>query len=202
MKLTWPLGDKDTYPIGPIIDGENYGTEDAHVERGEGLAVDIPAPQGTPIYACHDAVVALAHWLPDAGYAVWLQWQEDGHRWQSRDCHMPDIEVDVGRVVSAGDRIGAVGSTGRSTGPHNHFVLECDGERVRPSEYFTEGETPGFGGERMLRTAAQQDVIDRMRGFSAELAKARPPAKARRVEIALQLSEMARHLATEEFPDA
>ena len=165
MSLFWPLGDKALFPIGPIIGGVNYGTEDEHLARGEDIAIDIPASAGTPIYACHDARVSLARWAGDAGYAVWLSWIEDGHRWQSRDCPMPGIEVDAGQDVVAGPRIGAVGSTGKSTGPHDHHVLFCDHARVRPSDiYFPAPQEDDMTQEQKNQVTAHMDELWRVKG--------------------------------------
>jgi len=49
--------------------------------------------------------------------------------------HLSRIEVSEGQNVQSGDRIGAIGSTGWSTGPHLHFELRIDGKAVDPTPY-------------------------------------------------------------------
>ena len=50
--------------------------------------------------------------------------------------HMSQLLASEGDVVSQGDVIGLVGSTGDSTGPHLHFEVRVDGTRVDPLDYF------------------------------------------------------------------
>ncbi|MYB02631.1 MAG: M23 family metallopeptidase, partial [Acidimicrobiaceae bacterium] len=49
--------------------------------------------------------------------------------------HLSRIDVSEGQEVASGDRIGAIGSTGWSTGPHLHFELRIDGRAVDPTPY-------------------------------------------------------------------
>jgi lysostaphin len=53
--------------------------------------------------------------------------------------HLSEISVSVGDVVEKGDRLGAVGSTGQSTGPHLHWGLVVAGIPVNPDEWLTDG---------------------------------------------------------------
>ncbi|MEM6428492.1 MAG: M23 family metallopeptidase, partial [Deinococcota bacterium] len=66
------------------------------------------------------------------GYAVYLD-HADGT--QTRYAHMSRILVAAGTRVRQGDRIGLVGSTGLSTGPHLHFELRFAGRAVNPALY-------------------------------------------------------------------
>ena len=53
--------------------------------------------------------------------------------------HLSEINVKVGDVVKIGQVIGAVGSTGRSTGPHLHYETRIDGEAVDPQKFLRAG---------------------------------------------------------------
>ena len=55
----------------------------------------------------------------------------------ARYAHQAWVDVAVGQPVAAGDVIGAVGSTGRSTGPHLHFEIRVDGTAVDPEPWFS-----------------------------------------------------------------
>jgi murein DD-endopeptidase MepM/ murein hydrolase activator NlpD len=53
--------------------------------------------------------------------------------------HLSDISVAVGQKINAGQRIGRVGSTGRSTGPHLHYETRVDGDAVDPQKFLRAG---------------------------------------------------------------
>lgn len=93
------------------------------------LGIDIAAPQGTPVGASAAGVVTLAE--PDLFYTGGTIVIDHGHGVTSFYSHLAAIDVAVGREVAAGEIIGTVGSTGRSTGPHldwriNWFDLRLD----------------------------------------------------------------------------
>jgi murein DD-endopeptidase MepM/ murein hydrolase activator NlpD len=94
--------------------------------------VDLPAPKGTPIYATRSGVVTIATSHSTAGNYVTINHQ-DGYT--SVYMHMTHYVVYRGDYVKAGQLIGYVGSTGRSTGPHLHFGISYMGEYVNPMDY-------------------------------------------------------------------
>lgn len=92
--------------------------------------MDIAAGKGTPILAPADGVVTLAQ--PDfylTGGTVVL---DHGHGIGSNFLHMSRIDVKVGDAVKQGQVVGAVGSTGRSTGPHLHWGMTWFDTRIDP----------------------------------------------------------------------
>jgi len=94
--------------------------------------MDIAVATGTPILATKDGVVSRAGWIGSYGYAVYLE-HPDGS--QTRYAHMSRVLVRRGQRVRQGERIGLVGSTGLSTGPHLHFEIRYAGRAVNPALY-------------------------------------------------------------------
>ena len=94
--------------------------------------VDLAAPKGTPIYATRSGYVTIATYHSTAGNYVTINHQ-DGY--SSVYMHMTHYVVGVGDYVKAGQLIGYVGSTGRSTGPHLHFGISYNGTYVNPMDY-------------------------------------------------------------------
>lgn len=178
MKLTWPVAG---YPI-------SRGSE-AHEAENQEKAVDIACPQGTPLLAVHDGLIAYTGYRGDCGLAVDIIFQEDGADYVCRYCHLSWALITVGQLVEAGQLIGFAGSTGLSSGPHLHLACWRDGERVRPEDYLTEAP--------MRRTPEQESLIQRLRGYAAELDRSRAPRKVRREVIAAELRKDADDLEVE-----
>jgi len=95
--------------------------------------VDIAAPIGTPIYALFNGTVIESPQTGTFGSQVIIQ-QGD---LQVRYAHMDVIEVVPGQRVRQRERIGTVGNTGNSTGPHLHLGLYLRGVAVDPEYIFT-----------------------------------------------------------------
>lgn len=93
--------------------------------------VDLVAPAGTPVVAAADGLVVGA--APNGRYGNWIR-IEHGGRLASVYGHLSAYAAGLqpGMMVSRGDVIGYVGSTGRSTGAHLHFELQVDGKPVNP----------------------------------------------------------------------
>ncbi len=95
--------------------------------------IDMACPQGTPIYATRSGKVTTASYQAGgAGYYVSIN-HLDG--FASIYMHMTNFVVSTGQVVSQGQLIGYVGSTGISTGPHLHFGISYAGTYVNPMAY-------------------------------------------------------------------
>jgi len=87
--------------------------------------IDIAAPVGTPILAAASGVIEYASWN-DGGYGNMIDIRHaDGTI--TRYAHMNELYVKEGQTVSQGQTIGAMGSTGFSTGPHLHFEIRPNG---------------------------------------------------------------------------
>lgn len=94
--------------------------------------LDFPAPVGTPIFAAAGGVVAVAERHPAYGLMIDL---DHGNGLVTRYAHASRLKVKVGDLVKPGDKIAAVGSTGRSTGPHLHFEVLVDGVPQNPMKF-------------------------------------------------------------------
>jgi murein DD-endopeptidase MepM/ murein hydrolase activator NlpD len=121
-------------PSGPVrflrpIDGaigDGFGWVGGRRHTG----VDIPADEGTPVGAAGRGVVVFAGWN-DGGYGNLVVVK---HRlgFESWYAHLSRIAADEGEAVVGGTRIGYVGSTGHTTGPHLHFEVRHFGTPIDP----------------------------------------------------------------------
>ena len=94
----------------------------------EGL--DFAAPRGTPIVAASGGVVTEARYVPGYGKLVEIS---HGNGLVTRYAHASSIGVKLGEVVTKGQQIATVGSTGRSTGPHLHYEVRIAGHPLDPT---------------------------------------------------------------------
>jgi murein DD-endopeptidase MepM/ murein hydrolase activator NlpD len=116
--------------------------------------LDIAAPTGTPIRAPAAGVVRLAeHDMYFEGGLVLL---DHGHWLESAFLHLSRIDVAAGQRVEKGDIIGAVGATGRATGPHLHWSLKWTSRLVDPQLVLGEMPLPRpRAGARPARAVAE-----------------------------------------------
>lgn len=108
--LAWPLPD-DTASRAHVFLTQDFGP--AHG------GIDVAAPLGTPVLTADGGVVLYAGWTGNgAGFAVIV---DHGDGWQTFYAHLETVAARCGASIARGEVLGAVGSTGRSTGPHLHF---------------------------------------------------------------------------------
>ncbi|MDB5485144.1 MAG: hypothetical protein JWR29_1048, partial [Tardiphaga sp.] len=98
--------------------------------------LDFRAPTGDPIRATAIGKVVSAAYQGGYGRMVEI---DHGNGLSTRYGHMSEIHVKVGDSIKIGQVIGAVGSTGRSTGPHLHYETRIDGEAVDPQKFLRAG---------------------------------------------------------------
>ena len=118
-------------------------TKDKKAHKG----IDYAAPTGTPIRTVGDGVVEFAGTQRGYGNVIEIKHRAD---MTTVFAHLSRIDVKKGQKVTQGDKIGAVGSTGFSTGPHLHFEFRVDGEHRDPLTLVAEG-----GGAQPLSAAAK-----------------------------------------------
>ncbi|MEO0356971.1 MAG: M23 family metallopeptidase [Pseudomonadota bacterium] len=105
-----------------------FGPRWGRMHRG----TDFAAAHGAPIYSTADGVVTKAGWGSGYGRVIYIQ-HEFGI--ETRYAHLSRIRVNVGQRVSRGQRIGDMGSSGRSTGTHLHYEVRVNGRAVNPMIY-------------------------------------------------------------------
>ncbi|GGJ58082.1 peptidoglycan DD-metalloendopeptidase family protein [Deinococcus roseus] len=93
---------------------------------------DFPAKTGTPVYAVNDGTVVVAAKYEIRGNLVVI---DHGLGVQSLYFHQSKLLVKVGDTVQKGQKIGEVGTTGLSTGPHLHWEMRVRGEATNPQEW-------------------------------------------------------------------
>jgi murein DD-endopeptidase MepM/ murein hydrolase activator NlpD len=140
-----------------------------HVWRKH-LGVDYAAPTGTPVRTVGDGVVEFAG--RQGGYGNVVQIRHTNDR-STVYAHLSRIDVRKGQRVEQGSRIGAVGTTGWSTGPHLHFEFRVNGVHQDPLKIAKASETMTLPATAKADFAAiarslqaQLDVADTMLGAS------------------------------------
>ncbi len=96
--------------------------------------MDFTSPSGTPIYATGDAIVELATG-DGSGYGNHVI-LDHSYGYKTVYGHMSKILVIKGQKVLRGEKIGLVGSTGLSTGPHCHYEVIKNGQKINPVNYY------------------------------------------------------------------
>lgn len=121
--FSWPVTGTITSPFG-WRSNPFGGAPEFH----QGL--DIAAPTGTTVTAAAGGTVVMAQWYGGYGNYIAI---DHGGGYSTGYGHLSAIYVSVNQAVQRGQAIGAVGSTGESTGPHLHFEIRINGKAVDPA---------------------------------------------------------------------
>jgi len=125
----------------PVANTESsgFGWRDDPIrhDRRYHRGTDFRAEPGTPVLAAGDGVVVFAGRQSGYGNVIYV---DHGGGVVTRYAHLRRIETRKDSAVTAGERIGQVGSTGRATGPHLHFEIRLDGRAVDPVTAMTVAE--------------------------------------------------------------
>ena len=121
----------------PIVDGwfsSNYGyrIDPFTGQNSFHEGIDFPAEVGTPVVAAASGKVVFADVHPQYGKMVEI---DHGNGLVTRYAHAARLLVKEGDLVVRGQRVAAVGSTGRSTGPHLHFEVRLNGVPQNPARF-------------------------------------------------------------------
>lgn len=137
----------------PVRDGvltSSYGHRRDPINGRSKLhrGVDFSADPGTPVYAAAAGIVVKAEYHRGYGRVVYV---DHGAGFVTRYAHLSRMLVREGDAITAGTRIGAVGSSGRATGPHLHFELRVLGHAIDP--------LPALGIERRRLSERLGDLL-------------------------------------------
>ena len=121
----------------PIVDGwysSNFGyrIDPFSGQNSFHEGIDFPAEVGTPVVAAASGKVVYAEVHPQYGKMVEI---DHGNGLVTRYAHAAQLFVKEGDLVVRGQRVAAVGSTGRSTGPHLHFEVRLNGAPQNPARF-------------------------------------------------------------------
>ena len=116
--------------IGPV--SSNFGLRRIlnGQPRSPHAGLDVAAPFGAKVVAPASGMISLTGSFYFNGNAIFI---DHGAGLISMLCHLSSVEVHDGDVVAKGQEIGRVGATGRATGPHLHWSVSLNGDRVDPS---------------------------------------------------------------------
>jgi len=128
--IRWPF----QFPV-PITDGYGDRVSPCRGCSSYHQGVDFVPGAGQPIYAIATGVVTLReddNW--SYGLTIEIEHKIDGETITSKYAHMKtgSVDLDVGDVVQVWDYVGQVGDTGATTGPHLHFEIWVDADKVNP----------------------------------------------------------------------
>jgi murein DD-endopeptidase MepM/ murein hydrolase activator NlpD len=146
-----PVSNKD---LERIASGFGYRIDPIYKTVKLHAGLDFTAPSGTPIYATADGNVETAGNRGDGyGNVVIIN---HGYGYKTLYGHMYRIKARGGQRVKRGEVIGWVGSTGKSTGPHCHYEVIKNGNKIDPVYFFYNDLTPEQF-DRLLKKAASSN---------------------------------------------
>ena len=128
-----------TLPVKAAYLGSPFGVRSDPIAGLRALheGIDFNAEPGTPVIAAADGVVFSAAYHNDFGNMVEI---DHGEGLTTRYAHLSRMGVKPGALIKRGEFLGAVGNTGRSTGPHLHFEVRMLGIAQNPAQFLRQGE--------------------------------------------------------------
>ncbi|GAA1688331.1 hypothetical protein GCM10009792_05160 [Microcella alkalica] len=131
------------YPLGPgaeQTDGFGHRIAPCPGCSTDHKGVDWTPGEGTPVGSIADGVVTAVGYDGTFGLRVEIEHVIDGQAVTTLSAHLQDgsVPVSVDQTVEVGQLIGAVGSTGQSTGPHLHFEIHVGGAPINPVPWLAE----------------------------------------------------------------
>lgn len=150
-----PVSNKD---LSRIASGFGYRIDPVYKTTKFHAGLDFAAPQGTPIYATADGTVTTSGNSGNGfGNHVIIN---HGYGYETLYGHMVRVKASNGTKVKRGEVIGWVGSTGKSTGPHCHYEVHKNGEKIDPIYFFYNDLTPEQFDLILKKAAASNQSFD------------------------------------------
>jgi murein DD-endopeptidase MepM/ murein hydrolase activator NlpD len=150
-----PVSNKD---LNRIASGFGHRIDPIYKTIKMHAGLDFSAPQGTPIYATADGTVKIAEYS-NSGYGNHIVINH-GYGYETLYGHMVRIRAKRGKRIKRGEIIGYVGNTGKSTGPHCHYEVHKNGQKVDPVYFFYNDLSPQQFDELLKRAKASNQSLD------------------------------------------
>ena len=140
------------------MSGFGYRIHPVHGVKKFHKGIDFTAPRGTAIQATGNGkVVRVQNRKYGYGKNVLI---DHGFGYTTLYAHMSEIFVKKGDVVTKGQKIGLIGSTGTSTAPHLHYEVRINGKEVNPIDYCMDGLTPEEYQDLVEKASAENQSFD------------------------------------------
>lgn len=150
-----PVSNKD---LSRIASGFGYRIDPVYKTIKMHAGLDFAAPQGTPIYATADGTVSTSGNTGN-GYGNHVIIKH-GYGYETLYGHMVKVKSRAGETVKRGEVIGWVGSTGKSTGPHCHYEVHKNGNKIDPVYFFYNDLSPDQFDRLLKQAAASNQSFD------------------------------------------
>jgi murein DD-endopeptidase MepM/ murein hydrolase activator NlpD len=150
-----PINNKD---LNRVASGYGYRIDPVYKTTKFHAGLDFSAPQGTPIYATADGTVTTSG-NSGNGYGNHVIINH-GYGYETLYGHMVRVKTRNGQAVKRGEVIGWVGSTGKSTGPHCHYEVHKNGEKINPIYFFFNDLSPEQFDMLLKKAAASNQSFD------------------------------------------
>lgn len=149
-----PLSDKH---LRAVVSGFGTRSDPMYGISKPHEGIDYSAPNGTPVYATGCGTVMFAGWKNGYGYTIDI---DHGFDYLTRFAHLSSMSVSEGQKVVRGQEIGAVGCTGKSTGPHLHYEVRYKDIARNPADFYFFDLTPDEYDRFLLHSQNAVRVMD------------------------------------------
>jgi murein DD-endopeptidase MepM/ murein hydrolase activator NlpD len=150
-----PVSNKD---LNRIASGFGHRIDPIYKTVKMHAGLDFAAPQGTPIYATADGVIKTAGNTGN-GYGNHVVINH-GYGYETLYGHMVRVKASAGQAIKRGEIIGWVGSTGKSTGPHCHYEVHKNNQKIDPVYFFYNDLTPDQFDHLLKQAASSNQSLD------------------------------------------